>query len=145
MRIQIAQGFAQCMRQISLVTPGNSGGDLNLVIYALWSVLIRLRGSNHKSGRHEGGGGGGEGEGGGGGGRGREGGAEGVWHEVIKILNFSAIQCKFNCCLRNATISNDVVKQYHLIFQIHWVSKLWSGKVKSYWIYSKNIWKTSVA
>ena len=34
----------------------------------------------------------------------------GVGHDVIKILNISAIQCKFNRCLKISTISNDVVK-----------------------------------
>ena len=34
----------------------------------------------------------------------------GVRHDVIKILNFSAFQCKCNRCLKNFIISNDVVK-----------------------------------
>ena len=31
----------------------------------------------------------------------------------VKILNFSAFQCKFNRCLKISTISNDVVKKCH--------------------------------
>ena len=63
----------------------------------------------------------------------------GVGHDVIKILNFSAIQCKFNRCLNNCTYRQQCCNII-LLFQIRWGSSLILGILKSYWIlYYKNI------
>ena len=60
----------------------------------------------------------------------------GIGHDVIKILNFSAIQCKFNCCLNNCNYRQHYWKII-LLFQIRWCL---SSILKSYWIlFYKNI------
>ena len=64
---------------------------------------------------------------------------QGVRHDVIKILNSSAIQCKFNRCLNNCIYRQRYCKII-LLFQIRWGSSLILGILKSYWIlYYKNI------
>ena len=45
---------------------------------------------------------------------------QGVGHHIIKFLNISAIQCKFNCCLNNCTYRLWCCEIIWL-FQISWV------------------------